>query len=271
MGCGKSTPAPPPEPAAAQPAQPDKPQKKPINKDAKFQWKDSKGWNNYDNGTDAKLKQAFLVGRPNASFKIKTHTGKIEQYSFNFDKGRMQQKNEATSNQRDMRAPMGMSAPPGGPVLPDGDFIVVTLRADQVGQSQIQIPNPHNPGSTISVSIPKKAKKGAKIAVPIPGKDQGVEEVAKKQQGMSTGSKVATGLGISVVAGAAVVGGVILGDHLAGGTLAQDVADMAVDGADAVADAAPDILEDAGDFAEDVGDWLGDAAEDVGEWICSVF
>jgi len=119
--------------------------------------------------------------------------------------------------------------------------------------------------------FPKKAKKGAKIAVPIPGKDQGVEEVAKKQQGMSTGSKVATGLGISVVAGAAVVGGVILGDHLAGGTLAQDVADMAVDGADAVADAAPDILEDAGDFAEDVGDWLGDAAEDVGEWICSVF
>jgi hypothetical protein len=66
-----------------------------------------------------------------------------------------------------------------------------------------------------------------KIAVPIPAPGEKVEDVAKRQEGMSTGAKVATGLGITAAAGAAVVGGVILGDHLAGGALVADAADMA--------------------------------------------
>merc|ERR1719198_564121 len=140
-------------------------------------------------------------------------------------------------------------------VLPEGDFIVVALTADQAGKETIEIPNPRDKSQTITVSIPKKARKGQKIAVPIPAAGEKLEEVAKRQAGMSTGAKVATGLGISAAAGAAVLGGVILGDHLAGGTLLEQAVDVAGD----VGDFAVDAADAVGDFADDVGDWLGDA------------
>jgi hypothetical protein len=280
MGCGGSK-------TEAKPAQPPvqvQPVLRPVrtskvgkpNKHSKFQWKDAKGWNDYDPSTDAKLKQAFLVGRQGARFQVKTKSG-MEEYEFSFSKGHMAQKNVKTGNGRQIRQPYGMFQPKEA-VLPEGDFIVVVLTANQVGQEMIEVSNPRDKSQTIQVSIPKKARKGQKIAVPIPAAGEKLEDVAKRQEGMTMGAKVATGLGISAVAGAAVLGGVVLGDHLAGGTLleqavdvAADAGDVAIDVAGDVGDFAVDAADTVGDFAEDVGDWLGDAGEDVGDWICSVF
>jgi hypothetical protein len=276
MGCGgsKTEAKPAQQPARAQPVRKGKVGK--PNKDSKFQWKDAKGWNNYDPSTDARLKQAFLVGRHAARFQVKTKSG-TEEYQFSFSKGRLAQKNVKTGNERQIRQPYGMFQPKEA-VLPEGDFIVVALTADQVGKETIEVPNPRDKRQMIKVSVPKKARKGQKIAVPIPAAGEKLEDVAKRQEGMSTGARVATGLGISAAAGAAVLGGVILGDHLAGGTLleqagdvAADAGDVAVDVAGDVGDFAVDAADAIGDFAEDVGDWFGDAAEDAGDWICSVF
>jgi len=276
MGCGgsKTEAKPAQQRVQAQPVRTSKVGK--PNKDSKFQWKDTKGWNNYDPSTDARLKQAFLVGRQGARFQVQTKRG-TEEYRFSFSKGRMLQKNVKTGNERQIRQPHGMFQPKEA-VLPEGDFIVVVLTADEVGKEIVEVPNPRDKGQMIKVSIPKKARKGQKIAVPIPAAGEKLEDVAKRQAGMTTGAKVATGLGISAAAGAAVLGGVILGDHLAGGTLLEQAGDVAADAGDVVVDVAGDVGDFAvdaadavGDFAEDVGDWLGDAAEDVGDWICSVF
>jgi len=244
-----------------------------VNKDSKFQWKDGSGWSDYDKGTDAKLKQALLVGRPTAKFKVKTHDGKLEEYSFKFITGHMSQTNIKTSKPRDIRPPYQMSAPKE-PLLPACDFVVITLTADQVGKDTIDVKNPQT-GEMFKAAIPKKAKKGQKIAVPIASGGYTMEDVIKKQEaqqkGMTTGAKVATGTAVVGLAGVGVVGGVILGDHLAGGDMAEQAVDLAEDAGEAIVDFAEDAGEVIVDFAEDVGDWLGDAAEDVGDWVCSVF
>merc|ERR1712166_1113542 len=120
-------------------------------------------------------------------------------------------------------------------------------------------------------AIPTKAKAGQRIAVPIPSAGETVHDVASRQlqhnDRMSNGAKAAVGLGIVATAGAGVVGGVILGDHLAGGVMTETIADVAVD----IGDFAVDAGDAIGDWAEDVGDWLGDAGEDAGDWVCSIF
>merc|ERR1719152_410674 len=165
----------------------------------------------------------------------------------------------------------------------------------------VPVNDPNNPGQTIQVFVPAHAKPGAKMMVPIPAKGESVEDVQKKQkkhdeengtkgQAWSTGAKVATGGAALAAVG---VGGVLLGDHLAGGELAttigEEVADGAVEGADVVgewgegagadagewlegaaADAgewAEGAGEDIADFAVDAGDWLGDAGEDIGDFV----
>jgi hypothetical protein len=215
-----------------------------------------------------------LIGRTQAKFKLKNQQGDWEEYSFFFKKGKMTQKNLKSGNIREMRAPMGM-IPPAQAMLPTGDMIFITVKPEHVGKDVIEVPNPRKKGEMIKVSLPKKVRAGQKIAIPIPGEGESVDDVAKRQQShnnaMTTGSKVAVGAGVVAATGAGVVGGVILGDHLAGGTLAEDVADVAVDVADDAGDFALDAADAIGDFAEDVGDWLGDAGEDVGDWICSIF
>jgi hypothetical protein len=269
MGCNASQSVSAPKPAVAAQVVSCKRQVSPIKKETKFQWKDGSGWQNYDGATDARLKMAHLVGHRNARFKVKTKSG-VEEYLFVFGKNHMTQKNVDSGRERQMRPPQGMFAP-SSPLLPEGDFVVITLTADQVGKDKITITDPHKSNKKITVSIPANARKGQKIAVPIPSNGEKVEDIAKKQQGLKTGSKVAVGLGVSAAVGAGVVGGVILGDHLAGGTLAQDAGDAIVDVAEDIGDFAVDAGEAIGDFAEDAGDWLGDAGEDIGDWVCSVF
>lgn len=203
------------------------------------------------------------------NFELRNKDGNRDKYSFK--RGTMSQKNIETRKIRQLRAPWGMF-PPKQAMLPNGDMIVIALTAEQAGKKVIELQDPRRKDRSIKVSIPAKARKGQKIAIPIPGENELVEDVAKKQaelnKGMSTGAKVAVGAGITAAAGAGVVGGVILGDHLAGGTLTEDVADIAVEVGKDVAEFAVDAGEAIGDFAEDVGEWLGDTGEDVGDWIC---
>merc|ERR1711971_1511193 len=158
----------------------------------------------------------------------------------------------------------------------------------------ITVPDPNNAGQQINVFVPPEAKAGAKTAIPIPRKGESVEEVqakqkqhAEEQKGKwSTGGKIATTGAALVTVGAVGVGGVILGDHLAGGDMAETIGEAVVDAGeavgdgvtdaiDAVGDWAPGAFEDVGDWAvdaiDDVGDWLGDAGEDIGDFVMDLF
>lgn len=245
------------------------------------------------------LKRAFLVGQPNARFRLRG-----QDYEYNFKN--MFQTNMETGKTREIRPPYGLRAPTQ-PLLPPGPMVIITVPAGSAG-TIIEIKDPHNLGQIIQVSVPGRAKPGQKMAVPIPEKGEDVAAVQKRQQQWSTGGKV---VAVGAVTGAAV-GGALLGDHLMGGTMATDatgtiadavaphaeaagewVVDAAEDVGDWAAEAGADIGdwaagagEDIGDWAagagddiadwapsaaEDVGDWLGDAAEDTGDWVMDLF
>merc|ERR1719361_2830259 len=215
-------------------------------KDSKFQVKLSGDWNDYGGEEDSILKRAYLVGHPNCKFHLR---GQNYQYSFKD----MEQKNLGTSKTRQIRPPRGMR-PPNQALLPPGPMTVITVKPGQAG-STIEIPDPNNKGKKIQVNVPPGAKPGQKMAIPMPDKGESVADVQKKQTSYSTGAKIALGTaGVGAVAGLAV-GGVILGDHLTGGTLG--VADAAADAAHVVADGATDA-------AEAVADWAPGAAEAAG-------
>merc|ERR1711971_1215700 len=147
----------------------------------------------------------------------------------------------------------------------------------------ITVPDPNNAGQQINVFVPPEAKAGAKTAIPIPRKGESVEEVqakqkqhAEEQKGKwSTGGKIATTGAALVTVGAVGVGGVILGDHLAGGDMAETIGETVVDAGEDVGEAIADFAEDAvdwlGDAGEDAIDWLGDAGEDMGDFIMDLF
>jgi len=227
----------------------------------------------YGDQEDMILKRAYMTGQKNARFELRG-----QRYEYNFSK--MLQINRDTNKVRRIRAPCG-TRPPRKPILPTGPMIIITVRAGQAG-TMISLKDPNNPSQTIQVYVPAHARPGQKLAVPIPRKGEAVEEVQQKQKrhdeehgtkstGWSTGGKVAAG-GMAVAA--VGVGGVILGDHLAGGDLAETIGEGAVDAAEDAADAVGDwgaaVAEDPGawaeDAAEDVGEWLGDAADDAGDW-----
>lgn len=254
----------------------------------KFQIKLEGQWKDYDKDEHEILKRAYLVGQPNCKFQLRG-----QRYEYNFKI--MKQKNLDTNKVRDIRPPPGMR-PPKKPLLPTGPMIVITVRPGQAGKC-ITIADPNNTGQQIKVNVPKSAKPGSQMAVPIPAKGETVATVHNKQKSHSAAVKLAMGTGAVAAVGAVAVGGVILGDHLSDGTVAEAAGDVLGDDAGdvvaaathwvegAVADSAdwveaavedfPDWAEDAaadvGDFAEDTGDWLADAGEDIGDFVTDLF
>lgn len=300
MGCGSSKakePAPAQQPVQGQMVEPVAPaagQGKGGGKGSrskgggKFQIMLENKFKDYNDDEDMILKRAWMTGQKNVKYKLRG-----QKYEYNFKK--MIQINKETKKERKIRPPRGPK-PPSKPILPPGPMIILTVREGQPG-TQIQVPDPNNKGKKISVFVPAHAKPGAKMAVPVPSEGESIEDVQKKQkqhddetgtkgQQWTTGGKVAAG-GAAVAGMAAVgVGGVLLGDHLAGGDLATTIGEAAVDvgedAVDTVADGAPDVIDAAGDWAEgagedigdffaDAGDWFEDAGEDIGAFVMDLF
>jgi hypothetical protein len=278
MGCGSSKAA---EITKQQPVQAqaivEPVQERPVRRrnDAKFQIQLAGDWKNYEKQEDTILKKAYLVGHPNCKFHLRG-----QDYEYNFRT--MTQKNLGTGKARQIRPPLGFKAP-SAPLLPTGPMTVLTVRPGQAGTT-VTIDDPNNKGKTIQVNAPSGAKAGQKMAVPLPEPGKNAADVQQKQKSHSAAKKIALGTaGVATVAGVAV-GGVILGDHLTGGSLGA--VDMAADAVDAVGDAGAHAAEAAADWApgaadaaedwagaafEDAGDWLGEAADDTGDFVMSLF
>jgi len=236
-------------------------------KDFKFQVKLSGNWRDFDPKEDQMMKRAYLLGHNEVNFM--TH-GQKYLYSFAAKK----QKNMSTGKEHEIRAPFGMKRP-SRPIVPAGPTVIIKVESG-MQDKVIELDDPNNSGRTIKVHVPAHAKPGAKMAVPVPEKGEPPEAVVEKQRkGMGVGGKIGVGVGATVGVGGAVLGGVLLGDHLAGGTMAVDgaaaVADFAGDAGSAIADVAGDVGDAIADGAEDVGEWLVDAGEDIGEWVMNVF
>jgi len=217
---------------------------------SKFQIMLAGKWENYGAQEHGILRRAYLVGHPFAMYRLRG-----QDYEYNFES--MTQKNLATGKERTIRPPYGMRRP-AEPLLPPGPMVVIKVPQASIGKI-CTINDPLNPGKTIQVAIPADAKPGADLAVPVPAKGESAQDVHRKQLGR--GAKVAL---VGAAAGAGVVGGLVLGDHLAGGAVGAAVADSAA------AEWAGGAVADAGEWvsgaAEDVGDWASGAAEDVGDW-----
>mmetsp|Transcript_13161 Transcript_13161/g.32878 ORF Transcript_13161/g.32878 Transcript_13161/m.32878 type:complete len:349 (+) Transcript_13161:59-1105(+) len=235
-------------------------------------------WQDYNQEEDGVLKRAFLIGQPNTRFHLRG-----QDYEYNFQT--FIQKNLSTQKQRKIRPPPGMKPPPV-PLLPPGCVIILTVPAGAGGS--IEVPDPNNPGRNLQVAVPQGARPGAKMAVPVPEKGEAVEAVVQRQQGWTSGQKVAA---CAAAVGALAVGGVVLGEHLSGGEVSEwagvsaeveaasdwimgtatDVADWTGDAAADVADWAEGAVGDVADWAEsvaeDVARWVPGAAEDVEEWV----
>jgi len=234
---------------------------------SKFQVQLSGKYEDYSKEEDAILKRAYLVGQPNVRFHLRG-----QNYEYNFTKP-MKQKNLDSGKTRDIRPPVGLT-PPSKPLLGTGPMKVVRVKPGDAGKT-IMVDDPNNPGQKVPVLVPAGAKPGAQMAVPLPAKGEKVEDVQKKQSGWSTGGKVAAGAGAVAALGAVGVGGVILGDHLAGGDMGADAVDAVADwgegAGEAVADWTDGAVEDAGEFLGDAGEWVTDAAEDVGDFFMDLF
>jgi len=239
-----------------------------IMLDGKFQ--------DYGIQEDSILKRAYMIGHQHAKFQLRGQS-----YEYNFKK--MIQKNKDSGKERQVRPPLGW-VKPKKPLLPQGPMIIITVGSGQPG-TMIDVKDPNNPGQHVQVYVPAHARPGQKMAVPIPAKGQSVESVQQKQKEhdaehgtmssrWTTGGKMAAG-GAAVLGVAAVgVGGVILGDHHAGGDIADTIAEVAADAGEWATDAAGDAADwvadaagDAGEWLEgDAADWAADAAGDAGDW-----
>jgi len=221
-----------------------------------FQVKLDQGWKDYEKDEDVMITRAFLVGQKHCRFNLRG-------IRYEVDFQMMTQINLDNGKARAIRPPPGMKAPKN-PLLPAGPMMVITVRAGQPGKV-IKLEDPNNVGQQVEVAVPKNAKVGAKVAVPVPAKGEKPADVVKKQEGMGLGTKAALGTTAAVLGAGAVVGGVVLGDHLTGGGLGTE--DMAADAGDAIADAAADAADFVADAAADAGDAIADAAADVGDAI----
>jgi hypothetical protein len=222
---------------------------------AKFQVQLGGKFEDYSIQEDKILKRAFMAGFPNAKFRLRGQ-------NYEYDFGKMVQINKGTGKTRSIRSPKKWKAP-AKPLVPPGKTTVVNVPAGAPGTT-IQVPHPGKRGAFIAVKVPKSAKPGQAMLVPVPDAPTypapataGAAPVSRA--GWSTGEKVALGVGV----GAAAVGGVVLGEHIA------------EHGLDATVDAAGDGLADAGeaigDFAVDAGEFVVDAAEDAGDFIMDLF
>mmetsp|Transcript_3475 Transcript_3475/g.5780 ORF Transcript_3475/g.5780 Transcript_3475/m.5780 type:complete len:642 (-) Transcript_3475:104-2029(-) len=243
--------------------------------ESKFQVKLDGQWKDYDTEEDKILKRAYMVGSC-----IVEYTFRNNHYRYDFS--RMLQQNVVTGKYREIRRPRHFPPRPKSSILPIGPMVFVQIKAGQPG-TMITLPDPNNAGQKINVFVPPAARVGSKMAIPIPRKGESVAEVQEKQKKhaeetkgkwSTTGKIAATGAAL-VAVGAIGVGGVILGDHLAGGDMAETIGATAVDVGEDVGEAIGDFAEDAvdwlGDAGEDAIDWLGDAGEDVGDFIMDLF
>jgi len=218
-------------------------------------------FHDYGSQEDSILKRACMIGHQHAKFHLRGQS-----YEYNFTK--MIQTNKDSGKERQVRPPFGW-VKPKKPLLPQGPMIVITVGFRQPG-TMIILKDPNNPGEQVQVYVPAHAKPGQKMAVPIPEKGQSVKSVQQKQKKHDAehGTKTC-GAGCAAIVGAAAlgVGGVILGDHLADGDIADTIGDAAVDAGGWAADAAGDAADWTADAAGDAGDWAADAFGDAGEWL----
>lgn len=201
-----------------------------------------------------------MTGFKTAKFNLRG-----QRYEYNFE--RMEQVNQATGKSRAIRPPRNWR-PPSAPLVPAGRTTVVNVPSGAAGTT-IQVPYPGKLGAFIAVKVPVSAKPGQAMLVPVPAEPcyatEAVGSVATpaRRSEWSTGAKVAGGAALVAGAGAAAVGGAILGEHIAD------------HGWDATVDAAGDGLVDAGetigDWAVDAGDFVVDAGEDAGDFIMDLF
>jgi len=231
---------------------------------SKFQVQLGGKFEDYSKEEDAILKLAYLVGQPNVRFHLRG-----QNYEYNFKTTPMKQKNLDSGKTRDIRPPLGLR-PPSKPLLGTGPMKVIVVQPGAAGTT-IMVDDPSNPGQKVPVVVPPGAKPGAQMAVPLPAKGEKVEDMQKRQSGWSTGAKVATTAGVVGAVGAVGVGGVILGDHLAGGDMGADMVDGAEDIGEAIGDWGEGAAEDVGEFVGDAGEWISDAAEDAEDFFMDLF
>lgn len=236
-------------------------------------------WKDYEKEEDNVLKRAYMTGHNKAKYSIRG--GQAYEYDF----GRMKQKNVESGKERDIRAPYGMK-PPGKPIVPSGPTMVVKVPPGGPG-TVIQVPHPKNKSLNIAVEVPKTARVGAAMIVPVPPIPEGgggaytpggavptpmpsggggaaaPPAPDKKKGDLTAGEKAGFAVG-----GAALIGGMAV----AGAVIGDAAADGAFDGAIA---GAGDALGDAGgvlgDAAGDAGDWLMDVGADAGDFIMDLF
>lgn len=232
-------------------------------------------WKDYDKEEDNILKRVYMTGHKKAKYSLRGN-------NYEYDFGRMKQKNVESGKERDIRAPHKMK-PPGKPIVPSGPTMVVKVPPGGPG-TIIAVPHPKNKAMQIAVEVPKTARVGAAMIVPVPPLPAGGSgsyapgqpvdapyasgggggaAPPKKDTGLSAGEKAGFAVG-----GVALVGGMAV----AGAMIGDAAADGAFDGAlDSAGDALGDAGDVLGDLGGDAGDWLMDAGADAGDFIMDLF
>mmetsp|Transcript_13265 Transcript_13265/g.21819 ORF Transcript_13265/g.21819 Transcript_13265/m.21819 type:complete len:270 (+) Transcript_13265:38-847(+) len=234
-----------------------------TRKESKFQVKLDGVWKDYSNEEDKILKRAYMVGSPSVEYTFRKN-----HYRYDFE--RMHQQNVVSGKSREIRRPKGFPRPPKSSILPTGPMIIVQVRAGQPG-TVILVPDPNNAVQSINVFVPPQARAGSKMAIPVPKKGESVADVQEKQKKHAKWSTTATTGAALVAVGAIGVGGVILGDHLAGGDMAETIGETAADLGEDIGEAIGDGIDWMGDAGDDAIDWLGDVGEDFGDFIMDLF
>lgn len=235
-----------------------------------FQVSLSGKWTDYTEQEDKILKRAYLAGFPNAKYTLRG-----QDYSADFKN--MKQKNQKTGKERDIRPPYKWKPPPA-PITEPGPTTCIKVPPGAPGTT-IQVPHPKDKSQFISVSVPETAKVGQAMLVPVPplGSAPPAEPAAPaaapavaaapaaapEKKGWSTGAKVAAGVAGAAAIGGVVVGGALLGEHIAEegwDATMEDLGDWAAGAGETIADG-----------AEDAVDWVGDAADTAGDFIMDLF
>lgn len=207
----------------------------------------------FDTATDAKLKQAYLLGWPCARFQVQ-RDGVAREHLFCFLTGAMSMTDLSTGDCWRMWPAWGL-IPAESPVLPQGHFMILTLSEEQAGRRSVSVPHPWEPARRLDVDLPRRARAGQRIAVPLPARGEKVEDVIARQQQLRSRSPRLAGL-VGLARRAVALQAAVLGEHLHGGTLHElDDALRELE----PAQAAGKLLARpaAGDFSAEVVQWLG--------------